>query len=51
MLHKEAFPKDVKLPDNFYAAKEIVKALGLGYINIDACINDCILYRKEYENA
>lgn len=51
VLLKEAFPMEAQLPDNFHAASKIVKSLGLGYINIDACKNDCIQFRKEYENA
>ncbi|MED6220684.1 hypothetical protein PIB30_047170, partial [Stylosanthes scabra] len=33
-----------------YEAKKIVKDLGLHYVKIDACINNCILYRKEYSD-
>jgi len=32
-----------------YEAKTVVRNLGLRYDKIDACPNDCILYRKEYE--
>uniref|UniRef100_A0A0E0PYI0 Transposase-associated domain-containing protein n=1 Tax=Oryza rufipogon TaxID=4529 RepID=A0A0E0PYI0_ORYRU len=47
---KEAFPEGAALPKNFYEAKKTVKSLGLGYINIHACENDCILFWKQYEN-
>ncbi|XP_056843209.1 uncharacterized protein LOC108820250 [Raphanus sativus] len=30
--------------------KKFLKIFGFGYDNIHACKNDCILYRKEYEN-
>jgi len=50
-LIKEALPEDELLPKNFHEAKKFVKAIGIGYKCIDACINDCILFRKEYANA
>jgi hypothetical protein len=28
-----------------------VKSVGVGYINIHACENDCILFWKEHENS
>ncbi|KAL6276900.1 hypothetical protein ACE6H2_020501 [Prunus campanulata] len=34
-----------------YEAKKTLSALGMSYEKIHACSNDCILYRKEYENA
>jgi len=50
-LIKEALPEGELLPKNFHEAKKFVKAIGIGYKCIDACINDCILFRKEYANA
>ena len=47
-LLMEAFPDGLALPKNFNEAKKVIKCLGLGYIKIDACENDCILFRKEY---
>jgi tnp2 family transposase len=29
----------------------LINPLGLEYTKIDACPNDCVLYRKEYENS
>ncbi|GAU37278.1 hypothetical protein TSUD_160290 [Trifolium subterraneum] len=47
----EAFPEGNVLPDSMYEVKKIIKDLGLDYVKIDACANDCILYRgKDYEN-
>ncbi|KAL6286413.1 hypothetical protein ACE6H2_010803 [Prunus campanulata] len=34
-----------------YEAKKTLCALGLSYEKINACPNDCILYRKEYEDS
>lgn len=50
-LIKEALPEGEVLPKNFHEAKRFVKAIGIGYQCIDACRNDCILFRKEYANA
>jgi len=38
------------IPKNMYEAKSVVRDLGLQYDKIDACRNDCILYRKKYED-
>jgi hypothetical protein len=44
-------PKDNELPDSTYGAKKVLFPLGLEVQKIDACPNDCILYRgEEYEN-
>ncbi|WVZ63949.1 hypothetical protein U9M48_013539 [Paspalum notatum var. saurae] len=50
-LIKDALPEGEVLPKNFHEAKKFVKAIGIGYKCIDACKNDCILFRKEYANA
>ncbi|KAL8162298.1 hypothetical protein V2J09_013787 [Rumex salicifolius] len=47
-LQCEAYGNSI--PDSYYEAKKLIKDLGLDYIKIDACRNDCILYWKEYEN-
>ncbi|KAL8160183.1 LOW QUALITY PROTEIN: hypothetical protein V2J09_001720 [Rumex salicifolius] len=47
-LQREAYGNSI--PDSYYEAKKLIKDLGLDYIKIDACRNDCILYWKEYEN-
>ncbi|KAL2942228.1 Histidine--tRNA ligase [Bienertia sinuspersici] len=48
-LHR-AFNYDNSLPSNNYEAKKYTKALGLDYVKIDACVNHCVLFRKEYAN-
>ena len=50
-LLKEAFPLGETLPKSYYEAKKIIRDLGLSYEKIDACVNDCVLFRKEYANA
>ncbi|XP_073153400.1 uncharacterized protein [Henckelia pumila] len=46
----EMLPDDNELPLSFYDAKKSLCALGITYEKIHACPNDCILYRKEYED-
>jgi hypothetical protein len=36
-----------RLKENFYAAKSMMKSLGLGYQKIDMCPNFCMLYYLE----
>ena len=48
-LLKEAMP-DLNIPTSFNKTKTMVKDLGLDYEKIDACPNDCMLYRGEYIN-
>ncbi|XP_074267012.1 uncharacterized protein LOC141590313 [Silene latifolia] len=49
VLHR-AFNYDKNFPESAYEAKKYTKALGLDYVKIDACINHCILFRKEFAN-
>ncbi|KAK9212492.1 hypothetical protein WN943_001874 [Citrus x changshan-huyou] len=46
----DMLPEGNDLPVSMYEAKKTMSALGLEYIKIHACPNDCILYRKEYES-
>ena len=48
-LHK-VLPKGNLLPRSVDEAKKIVCPLDLPHVRYHACINDCILYRNEYEN-
>ena len=49
-LVKKLLPKSKTLPETTYEAKQIVFLLGLEVQKIQACPNDCILYRNEYED-
>nr|GEW57755.1 hypothetical protein [Tanacetum cinerariifolium] len=42
---RETFP-DASIPNSFYEVKKVIRDLGLSYDKIDACPNDCMLYRK-----
>ncbi|XP_074324039.1 uncharacterized protein LOC141660961 [Apium graveolens] len=44
-------PKDNVLPPNAYEAKKTLSDLGLVYIKIHSCPNDCILYRDVHSDA
>ena len=44
---KKILPKDEKLVRRFYASKKMMKELGIGYEKIDACRNDCILFKED----
>ncbi|XP_073132800.1 uncharacterized protein [Henckelia pumila] len=46
----EMLSDDNELSLSFYDAKKSLCALGITYEKIHACPNDCILYRKEYED-
>ncbi|XP_020092818.1 uncharacterized protein LOC109713233 [Ananas comosus] len=48
---KDFLPADANIPKSYYEMKNIIKDLGLHYIKIDACKNDCVLYRKNLEDA
>ncbi|KAK1641615.1 hypothetical protein QYE76_059420 [Lolium multiflorum] len=49
-IMKRKLPRGNELPASTYEAKKVVCPLGLDVQKIHACINDCILYRGEYEN-
>ncbi|XP_054813384.1 uncharacterized protein LOC129314028 [Prosopis cineraria] len=48
-LIKLMLPKNNKLPDRLYDVKKVLRIVGLSYKKIHACLNDCILFRNEYE--
>ena len=41
---RSILPEGNKLKENFYAAKSMMKPLGLGYQKIDMCPNFCMIY-------
>ena len=48
-IMKPKLPKGNELPETTYETKKAICHLGLDVQKIHACINDCILYRGEYE--
>lgn len=49
LIH-ELLPPDSKLAEDFYHSKKLLQGLGMTYIKIDVCYNDCMLYYKENEH-
>jgi hypothetical protein len=47
---KSILPKGNRLKENFYAAKSMMKPLGLWYQKIDTRLNFCMLYYSEDVN-
>ena len=50
-LFWKVLPTKNKAPKSFNDAKKVMSDLGLDYKRIDACPNDCILYRGDYAKA
>ena len=48
-LLAKLLPKSNEIHVSMYEAKKTMSALGLEYVKIHACPNDCILYKKEYK--
>ena len=44
-------PVNNEMPLSMYEAKKTLNALGMEYEKIHACLNDCILYRNELNDA
>ncbi|CAL2228592.1 unnamed protein product [Prunus armeniaca] len=51
ILQGDLLPEGNTLPSSMYEAKKTLSALGMSYEKIHACPNDCILYRKDYEDS
>ncbi|KAI5334847.1 hypothetical protein L3X38_024980 [Prunus dulcis] len=51
ILQGDLLPEGNTIPTSIYEAKKTLCALGLSYEKMHACPNDCILYRKEYEDS
>ncbi|CAL9011963.1 unnamed protein product [Prunus brigantina] len=51
ILQSDLLPEGNTIPTSMYEAKKTLCALGLSYEKMHACPNDCILYRKEYEDS
>lgn len=49
-LLKDALPDDETLPNFHYEARKVMWDMGLGYVIIHVCMNDCILFWKGHES-
>ena len=48
-LLKDMLLEENTLPNHNYEVKKILCSMGMEYKKIQACPNDCILYRKDFE--
>lgn len=46
LIH-ELLPPESKLPKDFYQSKKLFEGLGMAYVKIDVCYNNCMLYYKD----
>lgn len=44
---QELLPPDSKSPNDFYYSKKLLEGLGMPYVKIDVCYNNCMLFYKE----
>ena len=44
----KAFPAVNTVPKSYDDAKKLLRRLGLGYKSIHVCLNNCVLFRKQY---
>jgi hypothetical protein len=49
LLHKHLLPLYYCFPPTMYTTKTLISKVGLRYNNINACVNGCVLFQKEYE--
>ena len=43
----ELLPPDSKLPNDFYHSRKLLEGLGMPYVKIDVCYNNCMLFYKD----
>jgi hypothetical protein len=43
----ELFPPNSKLPNDFYHLRKLLEGLGMPYVKIDVCYNNCMLFYKD----
>ncbi|XP_004298283.1 PREDICTED: uncharacterized protein LOC101305844 [Fragaria vesca subsp. vesca] len=48
---RRLLPLENKLPSSHYKAKKILNDLGLGYVKIEACKNNCVMFYGDYKDA
>nr|XP_027087916.1 uncharacterized protein LOC113709365 isoform X2 [Coffea arabica] len=49
-IFSHALPPEATVPKSFADAKKLIRDLGFKSEKIHACVNDCVLFRKENEN-
>ncbi|KAL6637481.1 hypothetical protein ACP70R_025053 [Stipagrostis hirtigluma subsp. patula] len=48
LLFSLVLPPGHEVPNTVDKVQKVVRELGLGYEKIHACVNDCVLFRKDY---
>jgi hypothetical protein len=43
----ELLPLDSNLPNDFYQSRKLLQGLGMPYVKIDVCYNNCMLFYKD----
>jgi hypothetical protein len=51
LFRDHILPSENLLPKNYYAAKALIRKLGLTYNTIHACQGGCVLFRGQYKDA
>ena len=46
----ELLPPYSKLPDDFSQSRKLLEGLGMPYVKIDVCYNNCMLFYKDNKN-
>uniref|UniRef100_A0A0A9FE39 Uncharacterized protein n=1 Tax=Arundo donax TaxID=35708 RepID=A0A0A9FE39_ARUDO len=49
LIHELLTPES-KLPKDFYQSKKLLEGLGMPYLRIDVCYDNCMFYYKDNEN-
>ena len=49
MVVQDMLLEENMLPKSYYQAKKILCTMSMEHKKIHACLNDCILYKQEYE--
>jgi hypothetical protein len=49
-LFSDALPPGHCIPDTYEKARKVIRDLGLTYIKIHACVNDCVLFHGPFAN-
>ena len=49
LVVQDMLSEENTLPKSYYQTKKILCLMGMEYQKIHVCLNDCILYRNEFE--
>jgi hypothetical protein len=49
-LFSDVLPSNHKMPKDMYQSKKLLSALGMEYVKINVCKDNCIIFYKEHKN-